>query len=264
MNENKQIYPSVGQSWGIVGIAILSSFLFSPISSILYKIIGKELAFLIHYIVSMGVTFKIADSIRYKKTGIINYNFSLSSLKITALISISTIAIQIGIATPIINLLPMPQYMQKMFLEFDTYKGPFSFIAIVIAAPVFEELIFRGIILDGLLQKYRPIESIVLSSILFGIVHLNPWQFIGAFTLGMFSGWIYYKTKNLSLSILIHSVNNLVAFISTYFKDANRNDRPLTDVYGGSTNMILIIIGAICVLIIGVFLLNKELNRSES
>lgn len=45
----------------------------------------------------------------------------------------------------------------------------------VIAAPVLEELIFRGMMLEGLLKKYSPVTSIIISSILFGVAHLNPW-----------------------------------------------------------------------------------------
>jgi hypothetical protein len=168
-------YPGSGQSWGIVGIAILAMLLFSPVNLILNKVLGKEISFLVYYLLAMGVPFGIAHLIRNKRTGINTYNFSLSSLKIMALVSISIIAIQTGIISPIVNSLPMPEFMQKMFLEFANHNGVFSFIAIVIAAPIIEKLIFRGIILNGHLQRFSPVKSIILSSILFGIVHLNPW-----------------------------------------------------------------------------------------
>lgn len=262
MIDNKKIYyPSIGQSWGIVGIAILSMLLFFPVNLILDKVTGKEFSFLVYYLLAMGVPFGIAHLIRNKRTGIKTYNFSLSSFKIMALVSISIIAIQTGIMSPIVNSLPMPEFMQKVFLEFANQNGVFSFIAIVIAAPIIEELIFRGIILDGLLQRYSPIKSIILSSILFGIVHLNPWQFVSALIIGLFSGWVYYRTRKLSLSILIHLVNNLVAFLGMYFMDAETMmNESLTELYGGFTYLILIIIGAILVSILGIFLLRKEFS----
>ncbi len=262
MIEKKEIhYPNVGQSWGIVGIAILSMLLFSPISVMLSSIFGKEISFLVYYLLAMGVPFGIAHSIRNKRTGISKYNFSLSSLKIMVLVSISIVAIQTGIISPIVNSIPMPEFMQKIFLEFGNQNGVFSFIAIVIAAPVIEELIFRGIILHGLLQRYSPIKSIIISSVLFGIVHLNPWQFIGGLIFGLFSGWVYYRTQKLTLSIIIHSVNNLFAFIGMYFMDAETMmNEPLIELYGGLTNFILITIGAITISIISVFLLKKEFN----
>ena len=147
MIENKKIYyPSIGQSWGIVGIVILAMLLFSPVNMILNKVLGEEISFLVYYLLAMGVPFGIAHLIRNKRTGINTYNFSLSSFKIMAFVSISIIAIQTGIISPIVNSLPMPEFMQKIFLEFANQNGVFSFIAIVIAAPIIEELIFRGII----------------------------------------------------------------------------------------------------------------------
>lgn len=266
MIENKKIYyPSSGQSWGITGIVILSMLLFYPINLILSQVLGKEISFLVYYLLAIGIPFSIAHLIRNKRTEINQYDFSLSSIKIMALVSISLIAIQIGIVSPIGKLLPMPESMQKIFIEFANQNGVFSFITIVIAAPLIEELIFRGIILNGLLQRYSPVKSIVLSSILFGIVHLNPWQFVSAFIIGAFSGWVYYRTKKLSLSILIHLVNNLVAFVIMYFIGAeNMMNESLSELYGGFTNLILITVGAIFVSIIGIFLLRKEFNGIEN
>ena len=122
-----------------------------------------------------------------------------------------------------------------------------------------EELIFRGIILDGLLRRYSPMKSIIISSVLFGIVHLNPWQFISAFIIGLFSGWVYYRTRKLTLSIIIHFINNLIAFAGMYFVDAETMmNESLLEFYGGITNLILITLGAIIVSVIGVLLLRKE------
>lgn len=260
MIEKKEIhYPNVGQSWGIVGIAILSMLLFSPANAILSSIFGKEISFLVYYLLAMGVPFIIAHLIRNKRTGISKYNFSLSSIKIMVLVSISVIAIQTGIISPIVNSIPMPEFMQKIFLELAGQNGAYSFISIVIAAPIIEELIFRGIILHGLLQRYSPIKSIIISSVLFGIVHLNPWQFVSALIIGIFSGWVYYRTRKLTLSIIIHSTNNLFAFIGMYFMDMETMmNEPLTELYGGLINFILITIGAIIVSIIGIFLLKME------
>jgi membrane protease YdiL (CAAX protease family) len=44
------------------------------------------------------------------------------------------------------------------------------------------------------------------------VIHLNPWQAIGAFTAGLFLGWIYWKTRSLTACIFIHAVNNGTAY----------------------------------------------------
>ncbi|GAB0156479.1 type II CAAX endopeptidase family protein [Chryseobacterium sp. Alg-005] len=83
-------------------------------------------------------------------------------------------------------------------------------ITAVIMAPIFEEIIFRGIIQKGLINKgVKPWKAIVYASIIFGVVHANPWQFVGAVLLGCVLGLVYYKTKSLLLPMLLHGFNNL-------------------------------------------------------
>lgn len=81
-------------------------------------------------------------------------------------------------------------------------------------APLLEEILFRGIIQKGMMNNgVRPLTAIVLSAFFFGLFHLNPWQFVGAFLLGLVLGLVYYKTDSLLMPILLHAFNN---FISAY------------------------------------------------
>lgn len=83
-------------------------------------------------------------------------------------------------------------------------------IMTVIMASIFEEIIFRGIIQKGLINKgVKPWKAILYASIIFGIVHGNPWQFISAVMLGCVLGLVYYKTKSLLMPMLLHGFNNL-------------------------------------------------------
>jgi membrane protease YdiL (CAAX protease family) len=264
MNEKMKVnyYPNLSQSLGIVGIAVLLMLIFSPVNVLLNNAIPNDISFLIYYLLTFGGTLAIVHMIRIRKTGNKNYNLSLSSIKLMALVSISMIGLQLGVSAPIVNSFPIPDFMKEMIEQFVNQKGVFSFIAIVIAAPVIEEFIFRGIILDGLLKKYSPTKSILISSILFGIVHLNPWQFISALILGLFSGWVYYRTKKLTLSILIHSINNLIGFISFYLVDMETiMSESIFEFYGGVVNMVVITASAIIVALIGIYLSNKEMTK---
>ena len=81
-------------------------------------------------------------------------------------------------------------------------------IAATFMAPITEEIFFRGSLLPGLSQKYSKFNSILISALLFGLIHLNPWQFIPAFFIGLFLGWLYLITKNIYLCIFIHALNN--------------------------------------------------------
>ena len=256
-------YPNMSQSWGIVGIAILCMVAFMPLYLLLNRTDGTELAFLIYYVASMGTTFWIAHR-KKNKTTEAAYNFEMAPLKTVVLVSVAVIAIQTGIVAPIVNVIPMPDFMKQVFLQLAKKTGAFSLIAIVIAGPVLEELIFRGIILDGLLRFYSPLKAIVFSSLLFGVLHLNPWQFVGAFLVGVFIGWVYYRTKNLSLCIGIHLVNNLFAFGSTFFTDpATMMDKSLSELYGGFMNFIMITAGAVAIAAICLYLLRSQLETTS-
>ena len=91
-------------------------------------------------------------------------------------------------------------------------------ITAVIMAPIFEEIIFRGIIQKGMMNNgVEPWKAILLSSILFGLIHGNPWQFVGATLLGCVLGLVYYKTKSLLLPMLLHGFNNLCSAILIFY-----------------------------------------------
>src|SRR5690606_16106213 len=80
----------------------------------------------------------------------------------------------------------------------------------VIMAPIFEEIVFRGIIQKGLMNKgVEPWKAILFACVSFGIVHANPWQFVGAVLLGCVLGLVYYKSNALLLPLLLHGFNNL-------------------------------------------------------
>jgi membrane protease YdiL (CAAX protease family) len=158
----------------------------------------------------------------------------------------------------------MPDSIKKAFMDFGSQTGIFAFFLMVIAAPILEELIFRGIILDGLLKKYSPIKSILISSLLFGLVHLNPWQFVTGLIVGIFSGWVYYRTRSLSFSIIIHAAANLSGFLMRYFIDFDSSmDDTLLEMYGGVTNLILAIVGSVLIVTVCIYYLRKEFERGK-
>ncbi|MBP3202740.1 MAG: CPBP family intramembrane metalloprotease [Bacteroidales bacterium] len=94
--------------------------------------------------------------------------------------------------------------------------GPFwsSFLLTAIFAPVFEEWLCRGMVLRGLLTKMKPGWAIVVSALFFAVIHLNPWQALNAFIIGVIMGYVYYKTGSLLLTMLIHFVNNGFAVVA--------------------------------------------------
>ncbi len=233
--------------------------MFSPLYLMLGKLIGNDASMLIYYLLAIGIPFWIVYSIRKRKTNNPSFNFTIENKRIVLWLIIGSIVLLLGVISPIGNLIPMPENIKKAFMDFGSQTGFFAFLLVVIAAPILEELIFRGIILDGLLKKYSPIKSILISSLLFGLVHLNPWQFITGLIIGVFSGWVYYRTRSLSFSIIIHATANLSGFLTRFIIDT---DSSIGNLVPDSvlSNLFLVIVSSILVAVC-IYFLRKEFER---
>ena len=87
----------------------------------------------------------------------------------------------------------LPDNMKDVFEQM--MNNPLGIISIVVMAPLVEELLFRGAIQGYLMRKWNmPYLGIVISSLIFGVVHGNPAQIPFAFVVGMALGWMYYLT----------------------------------------------------------------------
>ncbi len=90
------------------------------------------------------------------------------------------------------------------------------FLTAAVAAPLFEEFLFRGFLLPSL-TRYVPVwGSIGLSGLLFGVAHLSFSEIIPLTTLGIILGVVYTRTRNLLAPMLLHSLWNSTTLISLY------------------------------------------------
>jgi membrane protease YdiL (CAAX protease family) len=119
--------------------------------------------------------------------------------------------------TFLVSNISMPDFINEAFDELSV--SPIILIlSVSIVAPIYEEIIFRGILLKGMSKKINPTLAIVLSSLFFALVHMNIPQGINAFFLGLVLGFIYLKTGSIYLSIFAHFINNFLALsISSLF-----------------------------------------------
>ena len=108
------------------------------------------------------------------------------------------------------SVLPAPQFLIEAYKQVFSSQGNLveRIFLLIIVAPVTEELLFRGIILRGLLSRYGPAAAVGLSALLFALVHMNPWQFISVFWLGVAFGWFYLRTGSINICILGHAISN--------------------------------------------------------
>ncbi|MCB2293131.1 CPBP family intramembrane metalloprotease [Clostridium algoriphilum] len=116
-----------------------------------------------------------------------------------------------------IGSISIPNIINEGFNEFRV-SSIISIFSVMIVAPIYEEIIFRGILLRGMAKKINPNIAIVVSALLFAIVHINIPQGINAFFLGLVLGFIYLKSGSIYLSVFSHFVNNLMALsVSSFF-----------------------------------------------
>jgi len=116
--------------------------------------------------------------------------------------------------------LPMPGFFQELFETMLDSEYIFISVLSVGIVPAFvEEMLFRGVILNGFKDNYSHKKAIIVSSLLFGIVHLNPWQFVTASIFGIASAWVCLKMKSLTLSIYMHLLNNTAAVLAKKARD---------------------------------------------
>lgn len=81
-------------------------------------------------------------------------------------------------------------------------------LAVCVMAPLLEEMLFRGIVLRGFLQRYARWQAIFLSALLFGAAHMNIYQFVVGFAMGCVLGWLYERTRSLIPCIVLHAAYN--------------------------------------------------------
>ena len=112
------------------------------------------------------------------------------------------------------TLLPAPQWIIDLMNLAKGQTSLWGSIAVfVVVAPLTEELLFRGLILRGFLNRYTVRKAILASAILFGLFHLNPWQLLGAIILGVLFAWWFLQTGSLLPCLFGHALSNSMLLI---------------------------------------------------
>jgi membrane protease YdiL (CAAX protease family) len=116
--------------------------------------------------------------------------------------------------------MPAPQFIDNIMKEM-TGAGVYSMIVLAAIAPFTEEPLFRGIILGGLATHYSRRKAIVYSSILFAVFHMNPYQFLPAFAMGLMFGWLMLETGSLWPCLIAHGFANSVCFAASLLPEGS-------------------------------------------
>lgn len=137
------------------------------------------------------------------------------------------------------RILPPPSWFWELFNKiFENDFGIYgAILKVVIMAPIVEELIFRGVIMHGLMRNYSKSTAIFASALMFALFHLNPWQFPATFILGLLLGLLMVRTNNIILCIIGHAINNGLVLISIQYATELQNT---TFYLSGKTTQLLL------------------------
>jgi len=192
-----------------------TDYLYNPIKKIALGV--GSILFILHF--------------AYRKAGVpLKELFPVKSFRIVILVPIviffwaaHNLIDKVNIALD--QVLPPPSWFWELFNKiFESDFGIYGAIMkVVIMAPIIEELVFRGVIMHGLMRNDSKFTAVFTSALLFALFHLNPWQFPATFVLGLVLGYLMLRTRNIILCILGHAINNGLVFIAIkYWNDIQK------------------------------------------
>ncbi len=160
----------------------------------------------------------ILDSFRIKP---VSFNIIIYSI----IFSAGVIILFDAVDRVIHQIVPTPDYiidLGKIMQPESTLGLIFLFLAIVVMAPIGEEIVFRGFLQKFLEEHWKDItRAVLVTSLFFAIIHFNPYWTIQIYILGIILGFLSWRTKSIIPSIILHSINNGMAFILTVFDEYN-------------------------------------------
>lgn len=91
-----------------------------------------------------------------------------------------------------------------------------AIIVLIIVAPIVEETLFRGFILQSFLSKFGPKTASTVSAVIFALMHFEFQSMGKIFVLGLILNWLFMRTKSVWPCIGFHVLNNAVALLAEF------------------------------------------------
>lgn len=154
----------------------------------------------------------------------------------------------------------MPELPNTAEKAFDlVLKDRWGYFIVGLLAPLSEELVFRGAILRELLKwKENPWIGIIISAMLFSLVHMNPVQMPHAFLVGILLGWLYYRTDSIIPGVIWHWVNNTIAYV---MYNLTNPDETLLEYFGSQQRVLMAVGFSLMIFLPALYQLNQRLSK---
>ncbi len=171
------------------------------------------------------VSTNIFDYLRFKSTSLIQI--------ILAMFGMFALGQMLQVYLVVQEMIPLPESIQpfvesiknsieqlyKQVAGASNIQELFFVLFVVAIVPAFaEEFLFRGLVQRSLERGLTPIKGIILTGIIFGAFHLNPFTFVPLAIIGIYLGFLVLKSGSLLVPIVAHFFNNGVAVLAIYLK----------------------------------------------
>lgn len=119
------------------------------------------------------------------------------------------------------NIFPQSEQQYQESIQ-SLIKSPLTnLLHICVLAPIIEEILMRGVVLGGLKNTCGIIGALLISAILFSILHFNMVQTLSAFICGIVLGLLYIKTGSILCCIIAHCGYNLISYVVMIYPHIN-------------------------------------------
>lgn len=112
---------------------------------------------------------------------------------------------------------PMPDFFERAIIQSLTIHG-ISDLFVVLSSSVFfavicEELLFRGFVQTSFENTFDVTKAIMLTALIFAIIHMNPWWTIQIIIVAIFLGVMAWKSDSILPSMIVHGTNNALGVL---------------------------------------------------
>lgn len=267
----KSFAPNLGESWLLIVIIVIGGGIIGGvlalILSAIFPSVNSWISILLYPVMFVPgfiyIYFRPVDKGEIvNKFPVNSYNFGKQGLFLSLLFTVPLILAFNLVTEPLYSWMKMPQFIKELFEKMNETTF-ISFLTVVIFAPLLEELFLRGIVLRGLLVHYSPKKAIIWSAIIFGFMHLNPWQAVPAILVGLLMGWIYYKTGSLLMTIFIHFINNGFSFLIMALLPSISLESSYRDIIPGNFYYVVFVVSIIYIAVT-LTIMNKKYDKPLS
>ena len=218
---------------GVVILSVISAFLVGGIIMSMFSSTPNQtdkVYLYLSFFVGQGVI--ILPPVYYlnikKKSKIDSFRINQTSFNTiinTIIFSIGVIILFDALDRVIHQIVPAPDYIIDLgkIMQPESNLGLiFLFLAVVVMAPIGEEIVFRGFLQKFLEEHWKDVtKAIIFTSLFYAMIHFNPYWTIQIYLLSVILGFLSWKTKSIIPSIILHSINNGMAFMLTVSDEYN-------------------------------------------